>query len=272
MPDSDVEIEAGVRIERFLAEDRARDLCRDIEIGQAPNAEVIRLGSTIALRNPESERNNVVFLLANDQLEVLPELLRRYEGQSVKPTFFVRSSGFSAELGKHLILAGFYPASFEQALLYRRPEQTPVEPPEPITVEPTTSENIEVSLDIMAEGFAWHKDWRDEVADYYRRKLTHNNYRGFLARYEAQPAGVGIIALDDDFAFLRDGTVLPKYRRRGCHIALLNRRLKEAYLRGCTMVGGGTGVRSASFRNHQRVGFHVAYVESRWTWIGREGS
>jgi hypothetical protein len=47
-------------------------------------------------------------------------------------------------------------------------------------------------------------------------------------------------------------------------MALIGHRLVAAARVGCKLVVGGARFGSASFRNQQRAGLRVAYVESGW--------
>ena len=257
--------EIGPRIEEHLGEDRAQDLLRSIEGGGASRASVERFGRTIALRNPNSDRDNQVFCLTHEGLGYLPKILDFYEGQDTQPSFYLTPFGFSGDLGRGLLEAGVYPTSCGQALLFGYPEKEQIEAPPGITIEAATPDNMDDFLKTMADGFDWHSDWREGVKDYERRKLIElDSYKGFLARVDGEPVGTGTLSIDGDFVFLRQGTVLPGFRERGCHAALLHARLHAAHRLGCYAVGSGAAYNSASFRNQLRAGLQLAYIELSW--------
>lgn len=58
------------------------------------------------------------------------------------------------------------------------------------------------------------------------------------------------------------GAVRPEFRRHGVHSALIARRLALAKHAGAELVVGGASYGSASFRNQQRAGFRLAYIEA----------
>lgn len=97
-----------------------------------------------------------------------------------------------------------------------------------------------------------------------RRQFQSPNLHAFLARYEGEPVGTGALTVDDTIGGLSAAAVLPSFRNRGCHTALLHARLYAAYGLGCSIVESDATYGSASFRNQQRAGFRMAYIESEW--------
>jgi hypothetical protein len=59
--------------------------------------------------------------------------------------------------------------------------------------------------------------------------------------------------------------VVPRLRGKGCHLALVQHRLKVAHTLGCEWIQAGASFGSASFRNRQRAGLRLAYIESGWS-------
>jgi len=115
----------------------------------------------------------------------------------------------------------------------------------------------------MAEGFEWHCAWREAAIQNVRSSFTPGQ-PSFLARYEGEAAGVGSLHIQDGTASLTAGAVVPQFRRKGCHLALIHHRLYTAHALGCDLALGGASFNSASFRNRQRAGLRLAYIESEW--------
>lgn len=59
--------------------------------------------------------------------------------------------------------------------------------------------------------------------------------------------------------------VMPPYRRRGVHRAMIVERLRRAVEAGCELATAGTQPGSTSQRNYQRLGFDVAYTKITMT-------
>ncbi|MFX5602888.1 hypothetical protein ABTD90_20290, partial [Acinetobacter baumannii] len=68
----------------------------------------------------------------------------------------------------------------------------------------------------------------------------------------------------DRLCTLGGAAVLPGFRGRGVHSALIGARIHEAAKLECELVIGGADFGSASFRNQPRFGMRLAYVESTW--------
>jgi hypothetical protein len=90
--------EVSRRIKRGVGERYARSVNREIEAGSAKNAAVQRFGETIVIRNPDSSRQNQVFGFFHTDLNLLPEILACYEGQTHQPSFYLSSLGFSSKV------------------------------------------------------------------------------------------------------------------------------------------------------------------------------
>jgi GNAT superfamily N-acetyltransferase len=91
------------------------------------------------------------------------------------------------------------------------------------------------------------------------------NWHLFLARVDGAPAGAAVLSIHDDIGYFAAGSVLPAFRGRGVHAALIAARLLRARVRQCRVVCGNAAWGSQSQRNQQRAGLAIAYVKSIWT-------
>ena len=82
----------------------------------------------------------------------------------------------------------------------------------------------------------------------------------WLARVAGAPAGGATSLLVDDMMLFAGDGVLPAYRGRGIHDALLRVRLARAAELGCDVAVTCTQPGSVSQRNAERLGFRVAYA------------
>jgi hypothetical protein len=78
----------------------------------------------------------------------------------------------------------------------------------------------------------------------------------FLARIGGVPVGVGAVSGDARFAFLYSGSVIPAFRRRGAHRALLEARVVASPGRLVVM---GSTPDSASYASALQAGFRHLY-------------
>jgi GNAT superfamily N-acetyltransferase len=224
---------------------------------------VARFGRTIASKATRGRPANKVFCFGHQDVAQLPEILAFYAVDNLEPSFFLAPMGFSAAVAAALTAAGFVPRAFQQAILYGHPRTAPPRLPAGVTVERVTATNLEQFVQTTAEGFEWPAQWRDAAMEAVRCRFRPEAYH-FLARLQGDPAGVGSIDVRAEGAHLIDGAVVPRLRRKGIHLGLLQHRMHTAHRLGCSLVASGTRYGSASFRNQQRVGLRVAYIESAW--------
>lgn len=131
-------------------------------------------------------------------------------------------------------------------------------PPAPSAVR-ITAERVP---GLVARGF--QDGGEPRVAD-LRMEATFGapaNVTSFTAWIDDAPAGGGRVAIADGVALLFGASVLPAFRRRGVHTALLARRVAYARAAGADLViiegaaGGGTA------RNALRLGFEIAFTNA----------
>ena len=85
--------------------------------------------------------------------------------------------------------------------------------------------------------------------------------RCFFAEAHGETMGGGGMAIRDNVATLFGASTLPRARRRGVQIALIQARLTAAQQAGCTLASATTQPGSQSQRNYERLGFQVAYTK-----------
>lgn len=139
------------------------------------------------------------------------------------PTFYLSPAGFSSEVGRALAGARFYQDGLGEGVL-----------------------------------FGWDESGKVES----RSRFGEPGRRELLARFDGEPAGTGVLTVRGGHGALGPASVVPGLRGRGCHTALIHARLHLAHQLKCEIVHSGGSFGSTSFRNQQRAGLRLAYVES----------
>ena len=224
---------------------------------------VVQFGRTIAAKAKSGRPSNKVFCFGQDDLARLDEILAFYTVDDLEPTFHLTPVGFTRDVSAALAAAGFVQREFEQAILYGLPSSELASPPRDITIERVTAENLEEYVRTVADGFEMPAAWRDAAMDDVRGSFAPDDHR-FLARLGPEPAAVATLRTREGVASLGGGATIPRFRGRGCHLALIRHRLDVAYLLGCTLISSGANFGSGSFRNQLRAGLRLAYIESGW--------
>jgi GNAT superfamily N-acetyltransferase len=247
------------RIERLIAPDPTLP-------GQSPEPgapTVAQFGRTIAAKALGGRPSNKVFCFGAEDVSRLGDILAFYATDPLEPTFYLTPVGFSDRVAALLSSVGFAQCEFRQAILYGLPSSELASPAAPITIEKVTADNLDDYVRTLADGFEWPSEWREATMAGARRGQATDGQR-FLARYQGEPAAVATLRTREGVASLGGGATIPAFRGKGCHRALVRHRLDVAYLLGCTLVVGSADFGSGSFRNQQRAGLRLAYIESGW--------
>ena len=86
----------------------------------------------------------------------------------------------------------------------------------------------------------------------------------FLAQKQGTTIAAAAVCLPAAVAVLAGACTVPKWRKQGAQLALLEFRLRFAAEHGCNIAMVVTQPGSASQRNAERQGFHVAYTRIKW--------
>jgi predicted N-acetyltransferase YhbS len=226
---------------------------------------VIRFGKTIACKQCGPWPPSRVFCFNGDDVGRLGEILAFFG--DIDPDFLLVHGGYRPEVGQALSAAGYCMHEWKQTILYGLPIVEPPILPPSIFIERVTSETIETAAEVAAVGNGWPDQWRESAKDGIRRSIDREHFQLFLARYEREPVGISDLSrsrASDSWCCLGNAAVIPRFRCRGIHTALLQHRLHTAFKQGYELVVGGADFGSTSFRNQQRVGLRLGYVETMW--------
>ncbi len=225
-------------------------------------ARVAQIGETIAQRAVGGQPRNKVFCFTERDIPKLPEILAFYDELNLDPTFYIAPVSFTALMGEALHRQGFAAVEMEQVILYGSPQE-PHQIELPITFERVDKGNLEVYLDVFADGFEWNPAWRGAAINGARAGFNFDAPQ-FLVRWEGEPAAVCGLGLRDRVCHLVGGAVLPRFRGRGIQLEMLRCRLGLASDFDCEFVMSGGSYGSTSFRNQIAAGMQIAYIELAW--------
>jgi len=231
--------------------------------GGADQPEVRRFGGTYASRAKGGRPSNKVFLFSEADLGHLDAILDFYESENLEPTFYLSPMRFTRAVGQALAKAGFCQQEFEQAIFYREVGGTSYAIPAEVSIERVSKSNAEEYVQTMAAGFEWPEEWRDFAIKGTLRELNFDSLN-FLARWNGEPAAVASLGQRRGIASFAGGAVIPSFRCRGIHRALIEYRLRLPEALSAKFLTGGANYGTPSFRNQLRAGFKLAYVESAW--------
>ncbi len=135
-------------------------------------------------------------------------------------------------------------------------------PPDPTLVVREIHLDTELDLftNIMHRAFTGEGPPGEADATMSRINTRCSGAHSYLAWLGDRPVGSARLELAGGVAFFNGGAVLPEFRRRGVHRAMILARWRRAQAQGCDLaviasLAGGPTERSA-----QRLGFQVAYT------------
>jgi len=252
-------IELSRRVENAAAQYR---LDRYSGPGNPIGTEILRFATGFATkvtRAPQIPLMNTVYGL--EDADQLPDVLAFYAATEqrcwvdvppyvpIAVTDALARNGFRVELYSAVMVA----------------EPLPSVRPGEAAVEEVAAAELDVFLDTMNVGF----DTPAAGLPALRRNQSFwcnvPQWHLFLARVGGTPAGAAVLSVHDDVGYLAAGSVLPQFRGRGIHAALIAARLAKAAARQCKIVCGAAAWGSQSQRNQQRAGLAIAHVKSVWT-------
>ena len=98
------------------------------------------------------------------------------------------------------------------------------------------------------------RPWRDQ-----------SGWSLYLARAEGRPAAAATLYVHDRVAYLADAATAPAFRRHGLHVALLQRRIRDACTSGVDFIFSGAEPMGTSHRNMERAGLRLHFIRAKWT-------
>ena len=161
---------------------------------------------------------------------------------------------------------GYRPVELSSILflpLAGRPSEPPL-PAGPVRVRLAGPEESDLWARTMAEGWQDSTEFADVLTDLMRIVAHRPGALSFLAECEGRPVAAGSLIVHEGVALLGGASTIPQFRKRGAQRALFEERLGSAVRAGCDLAMMGAAPGSASQRNAERQGFHIAYTRTKW--------
>jgi GNAT superfamily N-acetyltransferase len=225
--------------------------------GNPMGAEFRQFGEAVALRAPglSGPHFNRGYGFCDEQIEQIPALIDWYAA-GAGGSFELAPGRPIAKTARLLAAAGYTQTGFHAT--FAGPADLANAPSPGVEVRRVAGEG---DLHVFAD--AYHLGWaitgfRVPMLPW----LAAPGWTLYLAHCDGQPAGAAILYVRGEDAYLADSAVDPRFRRRGVHRALLDRRCDDARAAGASRVYSGADFLSASSRNMQRKGLKLLYTEA----------
>lgn len=229
--------------------------------GNPMGAGVQRRSGAIATRCPAFGENlfNRAFGFTDEALEDAKGVIDWYAELSVPAAFEIAPGPSGDALMELLHAHGYRQTGFHGA--FAGWSDTPAAPSAGVEVR-----RVETSDDLTAFTDAYHLGWNHtDFRVPTRPWLTAPGWTLYLGVCDGAPAGAAILYQANGDAYLADGAVDPRFRGRGVHRALLDRRCADAAAAGAKVVFSGAEYLGGSSRNMIRKGLGVLFTKAIWT-------
>jgi len=227
---------------------------------------VTPFGRALALRDrarPDEGRSNRVISFEADALAHLAALIPFYEDAGIACQVDVLPDRWPA-VGSALRDAGFELQGWS-CTSAGAPHEAALGVSDRVRVEPVGPAELDQALSIAAVVLQQSPP-SPAVVEQRRADLVaqRDAYELYLARVDGEPAAIAAVFFHDRGAYLAGAMTLPAMRRRGCQLALLERRVQAAAARGCDLVVTATLGDNESQRNVERAGLRPVGWPGWW--------
>jgi len=215
----------------------------------------------IALRAPPFGEHffNRAFGFTDKTLDAAAEVADWYAEAGVRGAFEVAPGPPSDALLELLHARGYRHTRFHAA--FAGPAELPQQPSAGVEVR-----RLEDESELEAFSDAYHLGWNStEFRVPMKPWLTAPGWSLYLGLCDGQPAGAALLCMAGGDGYLADSAVDPKWRRRGVHRALLDRRCADAADARAQVVFSGADYLSASHLNMLRKGLTLLFTKAIWT-------
>ena len=229
--------------------------------GNPLGAAVRCYGEAVATRAPPFGEHlfNRAFGFTDDALDAAAEVIDWYAEAGVRGAFEIVPGLATGALTAMLHQRGYRHTGFHAN--FAGHADLPQQPSPGVEVR-----RLEGETDLEAFSDAYHLGWNATQSRVpVKPWLTAPGWSLYLGLCDGEPAGAAILSLANADAYLQDSAVDPKWRRRGVHRALLDRRCADAAAAGAQVVFSGADYLSASCRNMLRKGLGLLFTKAVWT-------
>ena len=207
---------------------------------------------------------NRAVITGNESLKLIDEIISYYETQQQRchiewnPGNCYRENTWNDELGRHLLTRGFRPGGF-RCVWRCNPSEVASAIISNVTTRHFGQNSGEEFLDIVSKLENKTPRQKDELKAellYGQASSEWHHYVGYLGGI---PCSTATMFVKGSIAYFDWAHTLEAFRNRGCHQAMIGRRLTDARDAGCNFVFAVTDMGTQSAQNLQAAGFHLAY-------------
>lgn len=194
----------------------------------------------------------------------IDEIIAYYQSLQIPCRFEITPAQGTTELFQYLSQKGFYQSSFHTAL-YSLPREDSSLLPSNISVRQLKENEFDIFADIFVRGFNMPSFTKNGVRQNNEILYNKPGWHFFIAEVQNTPASIGVLYINKGISSLAASATLPEFQRKGCHTALIQKRIETALASNCNLIVGQARFGSGSQNNMERAHMKIAYTKSIWT-------
>ncbi|MBK5471636.1 MULTISPECIES: GNAT family N-acetyltransferase [Bacillus] len=194
----------------------------------------------------------------------IDEIIAYYQSLQIPCRFEITPAQGATELFQYLSQKDFYQSNFHTAL-YSLPREDSSLLPSNISVRQLKENEFDIFADIYVRGFNMPSFTKYGVHQNNEILYNKSGWHFFIAEVQNTPASIGVLYINKGVASLAASATLPEFQRKGCHTALIQKRIETAVASNCNLIVGQARFGSGSQNNMERAHMKIAYTKSIWT-------
>ncbi|MEK5149179.1 GNAT family N-acetyltransferase [Psychrobacillus sp. FSL K6-4615] len=233
------------------------------------SVEIKKFGNATAfsVKNiPGPSFNTVKGLKAGDEKHI-EKIIDFYKQKEIPVRFELTPAHTSSELLTCLSEAGYYHNDFHTTLytqLSRELATIDKLNEQKLTIRKLKRKEFGTFAEIYIKGFQMPPFLKDGIAQNNEILYDSENWTFYLSSYENEPAGIGVLFVNDRIATLAAAATIPSLRNKGIQAALIEHRILQAKQLECDLIVGQAKFGSVSQNNMERAGLNIAYTKAIW--------
>jgi len=209
---------------------------------------------------------NRVLGMSGEEVKYINPILSFYQERNIPARFEITPAYASSDLLKSLAEKEFFHCGFHNSLYGSLSNElvSVTESNTSISIREFEKDEFEIFAEIYTKGFGLPSFLKEHVARNNEVLYNNRNWIFYMALFNGEPAGIGVLYESDGIGTLAASTTIPKFRNKGVHSALVLKRLERAKQLKCDLIVGQAGYGSVSQKNMERAGMKIAYTKGVW--------
>lgn len=237
--------------------------------GNPMEVEIKKFGHATAFsaKNMPGPSFNTVKGLKQGDEEQIEHIIQFYKQKEIPARFELTPAHTSSKLLSRLNETGLFHNDFHSTLyasLKNNLNEMIAIHNSGIIIRKLKEQEFDTFADIYTKGFQMPTFLKSGIAKNNKILFNNQNWTFYIATYEDEPVGIGVLFIQNGIANLAAAATIPGLRNKGIQSALIKQRIQEATRQECEFVVGQAKYDSVSQNNMERAGLSIAYTKAIW--------